>query len=44
MQTEIEIKFFVARDIQPELSNLLNSLEIKESSQQQLGNVYFDTP
>lgn len=44
MQTEIEIKFFVARDIQAELSNLLNSLEIKESSQQQLGNVYFDTP
>ncbi|MGL4846363.1 MAG: inorganic triphosphatase [Aeromonas veronii] len=44
MQTEIEIKFFVASDIQPELSNLLNSLEIKESSQQQLGNVYFDTP
>ncbi|HHQ4483291.1 TPA: inorganic triphosphatase [Aeromonas veronii] len=44
MQTEIEIKFFVARDIQAELSNLLNYLEIKESSQQQLGNVYFDTP
>ena len=44
MQTEIEIKFFVARDIQAKLSNLLNSLEIKESSQQQLGNVYFDTP
>ncbi|MCF5881273.1 CYTH domain-containing protein [Aeromonas veronii] len=44
MQTEIEIKFFVASDIQPELSNLLNSLEIKQSSQQQLGNVYFDTP
>ncbi|MCX0432310.1 CYTH domain-containing protein [Aeromonas veronii] len=44
MQTEIEIKFFVARDIQPELSNLLTFLEIKESSQQQLGNVYFDTP
>ncbi|MGN5136279.1 CYTH domain-containing protein [Aeromonas veronii] len=44
MQTEIEIKFFVASDIQAELSNLLNSLEIKESSQQQLGNVYFDTP
>ncbi|MDX7744548.1 CYTH domain-containing protein [Aeromonas veronii] len=44
MQTEIEIKFFVACDIQAELSNLLNSLEIKESSQQQLGNVYFDTP
>lgn len=44
MQTEIEIKFFVASDIQPELSNLLNSLEIKELSQQQLGNVYFDTP
>ncbi|WP_429054919.1 inorganic triphosphatase [Aeromonas veronii] len=44
MQTEIEIKFFVTRDIQPELSNLLNSIEIKESSQQQLGNVYFDTP
>ncbi|MFM5418403.1 inorganic triphosphatase [Aeromonas veronii] len=44
MQTEIEIKFFVASDIQPELSNLLNSLEIKESSQQQLGNIYFDTP
>ncbi|MFQ1760180.1 inorganic triphosphatase [Aeromonas veronii] len=44
MQTEIEIKFFVARDIQAKLSNLLNSFEIKESSQQQLGNVYFDTP
>jgi triphosphatase len=44
MQTEIEIKFFVASDIQAELSNLLNFLEIKESSQQQLGNVYFDTP
>lgn len=44
MQTEIEIKFFVASDIQAKLSNLLNSLEIKESSQQQLGNVYFDTP
>ena len=44
MQTEIEIKFFVARDIAADLSNLLNSLEIKESSQQQLGNVYFDTP
>ncbi|WP_337073669.1 CYTH domain-containing protein [Aeromonas veronii] len=44
MQTEIEIKFFVARDIAADLSNLLNSFEIKESSQQQLGNVYFDTP
>ncbi|MGL6004167.1 CYTH domain-containing protein [Aeromonas sobria] len=44
MQIEIEIKFFVACDIQAGLSNLLNSLEIKESSQQQLGNVYFDTP
>ena len=44
MQTEIEIKFFVASDIQTALSNLLNSLEIKESSRQQLGNVYFDTP
>ena len=44
MQIEIEIKFFVACDIQAGLSNLLNSIEIKESSQQQLGNVYFDTP
>ncbi|HDO1375722.1 TPA: CYTH domain-containing protein [Aeromonas veronii] len=44
MQTEIEIKFFVARDIAADLSNLLNSFEIKESSQQQLGNIYFDTP
>ncbi|MGH1409278.1 MAG: inorganic triphosphatase [Aeromonas sp.] len=44
MQTEIEIKFFVARDIAADLSNLLNSFEIKKSSQQQLGNVYFDTP
>lgn len=44
MQTEIEIKFFVARDIAADLSNLLNFFEIKESSQQQLGNVYFDTP
>lgn len=44
MQIEIEIKFFVACDIQAGLSNLLNYLEIKESSQQQLGNVYFDTP
>ncbi|WP_068977300.1 MULTISPECIES: CYTH domain-containing protein [Aeromonas] len=44
MQIEIEIKFFVACDIQAGLSNLLNYIEIKESSQQQLGNVYFDTP
>ena len=44
MQTEIEIKFFVARDIQESLSNLLNSLEIISSSRVELGNVYFDTP
>ncbi|MFB2862934.1 inorganic triphosphatase [Aeromonas sp. MdU4] len=44
MQTEIEIKFFVASDIQTALSNLLNSLEINDCSQQQLGNIYFDTP
>ncbi|MBV7415366.1 inorganic triphosphatase [Aeromonas sp. sif2433] len=43
MQTEIEIKFFVARDIQESLSNLLNSLEIISSSRVELGNVYFDT-
>ncbi|UNP88954.1 CYTH domain-containing protein [Aeromonas encheleia] len=44
MQTEIEIKFFIARDIQESLSNLLNSLEIVSSSRVELGNVYFDTP
>ena len=44
MQTEIEIKFFVARDIQESLSNLLNLLEIVSSSRVELGNVYFDTP
>ncbi|MGY3944910.1 CYTH domain-containing protein [Aeromonas tecta] len=44
MQTEIEIKFFVASDIQEPLSNLLNSLEIISSAQVGLGNVYFDTP
>lgn len=44
MQTEIEIKFFIASEIAAALTNLLNSLEIKESSQQRLGNVYFDTP
>lgn len=44
MQTEIEIKFFVANDVATALSNLMNSLDIKEASQQRLGNVYFDTP
>ncbi len=44
MQTEIEIKFFVSRDIRQPFFNLLNSLEIISSSQAELGNVYFDTP
>lgn len=44
MQTEIEIKFFVSRDIQQPFFNLLNSLEIISNSQAELGNVYFDTP
>ncbi|MGY6039767.1 CYTH domain-containing protein [Aeromonas sp. AE23HZ002T15] len=44
MQTEIEIKFFVATDIQEQLSNLLNKLDIISSSNTGLGNVYFDTP
>lgn len=44
MQTEIEIKFFVARDIQDDINKLLNSIDIITSSHQQLGNVYFDTP
>lgn len=44
MQTEIEIKFFVSRDIRQPFFNLLNSLEIISNSQAELGNVYFDTP
>lgn len=44
MQTEIEIKFFVATDIQEQLSNLLNKLDIISASSASLGNVYFDTP
>lgn len=44
MQTEIEIKFFVAADIQEQLSNLLNKLDIISASSASLGNVYFDTP
>ncbi|PJG59557.1 inorganic triphosphatase [Aeromonas cavernicola] len=44
MQTEIEIKFFVTRNIEVDLSNLLNFFAINEHSSQQLGNVYFDTP
>lgn len=44
MQTEIEIKFFIAKDIQQPFYNVLNSLEILSSGQAGLGNVYFDTP
>ncbi|WP_347006475.1 CYTH domain-containing protein [Aeromonas sp. MR16] len=44
MQTEIEIKFFVVRDIQEKTSNLLNKLDIISSGRLDLGNVYFDTP
>lgn len=44
MQTEIEIKFFVVRDIQEKISNLLNKLDIISSGRLELGNVYFDTP
>ncbi|MGL4249707.1 MAG: inorganic triphosphatase [Aeromonas sp.] len=44
MQTEIEIKFFITREIAVNLTNLLNVMDIIESSQQQLSNVYFDTP
>lgn len=43
MDTEIEIKFLVSRDITDSLPELLQSYQILQHDQQHLANTYFDT-
>lgn len=44
MSNEVELKFLVTGDVFPHLERVLNSLKINERQDQQLENIYFDTP
>lgn len=44
MSNEVELKFLVTDDVFSHLELILNSLKIKEQQDQQLENIYFDTP
>ena len=44
MSNEVELKFLVTGDVFPHLERALNSLKINERQDQQLENIYFDTP
>ncbi|WP_413285816.1 CYTH domain-containing protein [Vibrio sp. MA40-2] len=43
METEIELKFFVAPDFSEKLQRKLAEIKILQSSRRELGNIYFDT-
>lgn len=44
MSNEIELKFLVSEDVFAHIEQALDSLVIKERQNQQLENIYFDTP
>lgn len=44
MSNEVELKFLVTEDVFSHLELVLNSLKVTERQDQQLENIYFDTP
>lgn len=43
MTTEVEMKFFVSRDLDADLERWLSRQTVQSSSDAQLGNIYYDT-